>query len=177
MRKLSPLILSSQPESSLRNGWKWCHWTSQSVNNQAFSFNYDVWRRSNKRTTSSPLPFTKKIKRQKFLCGPRKWLRNQMTSSNSQECLHTRQRLCRTGWTPIWVFNPKNFDHHSHQIWTYSILACKCTWRKCLQDSPQQHKWAQDFCEPRFAVDEKRLHQEGLQVLPALIRECYWGQK
>ena len=59
-------------------------------------------------------------------------------------------------------------------------------WGKGLHDTPQQHEWAQGFCELLMAVNEKRLRQEGLllaynlhksycpQMWPYWIVWCFW---
>ena len=48
-----------------------------------------------------------KFLRRKFFHELKRSLSDQITSSNKTERRHLRQRLCRTGWTPTWVFGPK----------------------------------------------------------------------
>ena len=48
---------------------------------------------------------------------------------------------------------------------------------KGLQDTPQQYRWAQGFCEPRMVIDEERLLQRGLQEFPTSFRAWYYHQR
>ena len=44
-------------------------------------------------------------------------------------------------------------------------------WGKILQNTPEQHRWGQGFCEPHMTVDEDQ------QELPTSIRACYFYQR
>ena len=70
-------------------------------------------------------------------------------------------------------FCPKDFGHHSHQVWNLSTLAVG----RALRKRVVRYATAPDFYKPRMEVDEEMLHQKGMQELPTLIRACYCSQR
>ena len=88
---------------------------------------------------------------------------------------HTWQRLCRTGWTPL--LTKRILIPTVTQFEPPLLQLVDAHWRKGWQDTPQQPKWAQCFCELRIAVDEEWLHQEGLQEFPTSIGACCYCQR
>ena len=80
------------------------------------------------------MPFTKKLWRRKFFHGPRRLLRNQITSFNRTQRRHTQDWLDAN-----MSFWPKDFWPHNHQIEAFSLQLVDTLWGKGLHDTPNQY--------------------------------------
>ena len=120
--------------------------------------------------------FTKKFCWRKFFPGSKRSLIHQITFSNRRKRWYTRQRLCSICWTPTWTFGSKILSSIVARFKPSRLQLMNAVLEKSLQNTPQQHRWVQDFCEQRMAVDEEKLHQDGLQKPSTLITAYYCRQ-
>ena len=101
-------------------------------------------------TMGKPLPLTKKVSEMNVLLWVKKITKKSDYVSQQTKHQNTRQRLCRSVWTPTWGFGLSVTRFESLDFSLFMHVDAKG-----LQDMPQQHRWAQGFSEPPTAVGKE----------------------